>query len=146
MYKLWDCINNSRAKQPYELIASSDNLLSLSFSLTTTTHMSIHAVTLIATARKDLRRVRSLRQLRNYRFEVNRVLKGHFRQSSNVFDKRNLRAVILGSNLEHQSIAHLETDNQYILNGRMVDNVLHISGPQYIHQYSKRLETHIQSC
>ena len=140
------------------LIASIDKLaltfyalLSLSFlpSPSPLPHTA-HTVTLVAMASKELRRPRSSRQLRNYRFEVKKVLKGHLVPSSlSAHNKRSLRAVVLDFNKDQTttSTTHLlASDTKYILNGRMINDVFYITGPQSIHQYSKQLETHIQSC
>ena len=111
--------------------------------------LAAYTVTLVATASKELRRPRSSRQLRNYRFEVKKILKGQLASSSlSARNKRSLRAVVLDSYKDQTaSTTHLlASDTKYILSGRMIDDVLYITGPQSIHQYSKQLEAHIQSC
>ena len=130
---------------------SSDNHIHITFpphflslpSLTPPPPPHTHTVTAIATTRKELRRIRSPRWLRNYRFRVNKVFKGNLPQTSS--SKRSLRVVIADTN-DESTAAHLQADTKYILNGRMVDDVMYISGPQYIHHYSREIESHIQSC
>ena len=144
----------ARAKQTIDLMTSSDKLthqqstyLILSSPpppLPSFTH-TIPTVTVIVTAKKELRRVRRSHNLRSHRFEINKILRGAVSQSSsNPLNKKSLRAVIMESNDDNTT--HLKVNNKYILNGRMANDILYVSGPQYMHQYSAQLENHIQSC